>query len=106
MFVKNLSQLKKWARVGSEIELIENVLKPQNEKELRVIEIVQTNGFKTRRPCGNESWIKFQKASKMRFNEDNTIDFIFGEQVNDKWVKEILDKQGKDYWLKMKLIKQ
>lgn len=106
MTIKNLSQMKKWAMVGSKIEIVENAIIPENNNELRTIEKVQTNAWKTIKPSGKESWLTFQKARNLRFNDDNTVEFLVGEEMSNKRMIEEMEKGGKDYWLKIKLIAQ
>lgn len=87
MMIKNLSQFKKWLQKGNKIQFVENTIKPEMANgQIREVNKVQTNSFTTL-VNGKDSWLDFPKAKEIKFNEDQTIDF--------------LDKQGK-YWLKIK----
>lgn len=104
MRIKNLSQMKKWAKIGGNVIVLENAIKTYHENSPRKIKVIQTNGWQTEKVNGERFWIYFQRAKNMRFNDDNTVDFILGEQVNDDWVIKQQREQGKDYWLKLKLV--
>lgn len=101
--IKNLAQLKRKLQVGSEYQLVENALKPERNGEIRTITRVQTNSI-IHENNGKEWFLDWQKAKNMRFNDDNTIEFLTGEKVRDKWLIDEQAKSGKDYWLKIKVL--
>lgn len=101
--VENLAQLKRYMQVGTRYQMVENVLKPETNGEIRIVNKVQTNAISALRN-GGDYWLYWQKAKNMRFNSDNTVDFLFGETVNDSWARKEQESQGKDYWLKIKLL--
>lgn len=95
----NLSQVKKYLKVGMKYRIIENAIKPQNSNNIRVVEKVQTNSIK-----GSGVWLEWQKARNTRINEDNTIDFLLGEEMKDEWLIDQQKKENKDYWLKIEIL--
>lgn len=104
MKFKNLSQLKKGIKVGDKLEIMYNAYKDCNIGSKRTVSKVQTNAVNTEKTDGGHSWIYFQKAKEMRFNEDNTIDFLASTEISrNGWLSEVLEKENKDYWLKIKL---
>jgi len=104
--VKNLSQLKKSLVIGSHLQIVENAIKPYHNGEIREIVKIQTNNVKTKKPDDSMIWLDWQKAKNMRFNKDNSIDFLVGEEMRDEWLIEQQKREGKDYWLKIKIINE
>lgn len=96
---KNLNEIKKNIRKGMKFKIIEHAINHQSINKVREIEKVQSNGIKA-----SGVWLYWQKAKNMRFNNDNTIDFLLGEEVKNKWLIEKQAKEGKDYWLKIRFI--
>ena len=91
--------MKRNLKVGMKYKIIENAIKPQNNGVVRVIEKIQSNGVKA-----SGVRLYWQKARNMRFNNDNTIDFLLGEEMKDDWLIEQQANEGKDYWLKIEII--
>lgn len=104
--IKNLSQLKKTLDVGMQYKILENAFKPYNNGLVREISKVQSNGVNAwdNRDHKSGTFLFWQKAKNMRFNEDGTIDFLLGEEMNDLWLIDQQAKENKDYWLKIKVI--
>ncbi|QST02540.1 hypothetical protein IMZ31_24125 (plasmid) [Pontibacillus sp. ALD_SL1] len=70
------------------MKIVENALKPYHNGEVRTVVKVQSNSVKTEKEDQSESWLDWQKARNMRFNQDGTIDFLLGEEMKDQWLIE------------------
>lgn len=72
VYPQNLSQLKKWLKPGSKMEVILNIYKPNYVGLIRDVAEVQTNGIWFINPdkSNGKLWLAFEKASKYKFTED------------------------------------
>lgn len=101
--VKTLAEFKRWIKIGKEFIIIENAIKPYHDGSKRVVVDKNGSSICTRNEGDDIVWIRYQKANDMRFNQDNTVDFLLLEDYDD-WLKEERKESGKDFWLKLKLI--
>jgi translation initiation factor 2B subunit (eIF-2B alpha/beta/delta family) len=93
--MNNLSQFKKAIKVGSKVECILNVYKPELQNTVREVVKVQTNGYYAL-VNDKKSWLEYPKASDCIVKDDIlyiTEKFItdFEQQRVDKiknWINE------------------
>jgi hypothetical protein len=96
MSIKNLSQLKRAVKVGTELICLENVfgVVPEAERR-RVVIAVQQNGLWVRLPyLGEDSkrrWIEYGKASAYSFREEGFTIQHGNKQAVYEYVKETLN---------------
>lgn len=103
--IKTLAQLKKTLICGSQYQIVENAFKQYNNGIVRKVTQVQSTNIKgVSGEANTETYLYWQKAKNMRFNQDGTIDFLLGEEMSDEWLIKQQVEQGKDYWLKIKVI--
>lgn len=69
---KSFNQLKKDLKKGTKVKTIKNIVRPENEGEIREISIVQTNAIAFKRADGRDSWLWWTKAGDYEY-EDNTF---------------------------------
>ncbi len=91
VYPQNLSQLKKWLKPGSKMEVLLNIYKPEFIGLVREVSEVQTNGVWFVNPDKTKSnlWLAFEKASKYKFSGDvvSIMEDIYSSSERDQLKK-------------------
>lgn len=103
MKIKSFAELKRAFQNKNPFEIVEHYKKPEYAGQIRVPQVVQTNGmysgiygepdsFVSKQNYGKGSWIAYGKASDYQFDGEEIIQSVRGRPI---WKIKLLDAEGK-----------